>query len=103
MAWSTKDLFSNITGGFKDFADSLWAEKVDSGISALLKPVAPYNSSPFLTPVVTLVGVVGICMLSGLAVASLAAMTAALLAIYFLLSEVFGYDIALAPLTGGPV
>jgi len=103
MFWGAGKVLSGLGDEVKDFVSSLWAEKADQGITGLLAPVAPYNRSTLLTPVVAAVGVVGVLVLSGVAAASLAAMTTALIAIYFLLTEVFGYDIQLSPTPGSPV
>ncbi len=100
MFWGAGQVLSGLGDEVRDFVSNLWAEKADQGVAGLLAPVAPYNRSTLLTPVVTVVGVIGVLVLSGVAVASLAAMTTALIVIYFLLTEVFGYEIQLSPMPG---
>lgn len=62
---------------------------------SLVSPVDPYNRSTVLTPIVAAAGVVGVVMLSGVAIAASITAAAALLALYFLLSHVFGFDITM--------
>lgn len=64
--------------------------------SSLVEPVAPYNRSGILAPVVAVAGAVGIIVLAGVVVAASAVAAAALLAVIFLLTEIFGYDLSLA-------
>lgn len=64
--------------------------------SSLVEPVAPYNRSGILAPIVAVAGAVGIIVLAGVVVAASAVAAAALLAVIFLLTEIFGYDLSLA-------
>jgi hypothetical protein len=66
-----------------------------AGFSSLVEPVAPYNRSGILAPVVAVAGAVGIIVLAGVVVAASAVAAAALLAVIFLLTEIFGYDLSL--------
>ncbi|MFQ5477035.1 MAG: hypothetical protein ACE5E4_00275 [Candidatus Binatia bacterium] len=92
--------FGAMLGGmgqqFEGLFNAFVEEGEDSGFSSLLAPVAPFNSSGVLTPLVSVAGCISIIMLSGVAVGALATLLASLLAVYFLLTEVFGYNIALA-------
>ncbi len=68
------------------------------GLSSFFSPVDPYNRWPVFAPLLAAVGVAALVALSGVAVVAFAAMMAALAAMWFLLSEVFGYELALAPI-----
>jgi hypothetical protein len=80
-------------------ADDLYRAFVDRGgvkaLHTLVAPVDPYNRSTLLAPIVTAAGVLGVVMLSGVALASAVIAASALLALYFLLSRVFGFEIAM--------
>ncbi len=67
-------------------------------LSALLAPVDPFNRSPLFTPVVKALGVAALVAMTGLAAAGLVVAFVAFLGLYFLLTEVFGYELSLAPL-----
>lgn len=69
-------------------------EGEEADMAALFSPVEPYNRWPFLVPVVSFVGAAAVVALAGVAVASLLVMAAALAAVWFLLSEVFGYEVS---------
>jgi len=66
-----------------------------SEVTALFEPVAPYNASELLTPLVSLAAGVSVLVLAGVSVAALAALLASLIALAFILAEVFGYDVSL--------
>ncbi|MFN2426314.1 MAG: hypothetical protein ABR587_07690 [Candidatus Binatia bacterium] len=65
--------------------------------STLFAPVDPYNRWPILVPFVSVLGAAAVFLLTGVAAASLVVMSFALLVVVFLLSEVFGYEIAMPP------
>jgi len=67
------------------------------GFSTLFAPVDPYNRWPMLVPFVSVLGAAAVVLLTGVAAASLVVMSFALLVVVFLLSEVFGYEIAVPP------
>jgi hypothetical protein len=69
-------------------------ETAEHGFSTLFAPVYPYNRWPVLVPFVSVAGAAAIALLTGVAAASLVVMSFALLVVVFLLSEVFGYEIA---------
>ena len=71
------------------------------GFFSLLSPVAPYNRPEFLRPAVAIAGVLGLVMLSGVAVAALGTLLLAMLALWLLLVEVFGLSIEINPLAFG--
>jgi hypothetical protein len=63
--------------------------------ATLFSPVDPYNRWPALVPFVSVVGAAAVVLLTGVAAASLVVMSFALLVVVFLLSEVFGYEMAM--------
>lgn len=65
--------------------------------ATLFSPVHPYNRWPLLVPFVSVAGAAAVFLLTGVAAASLVVMSFALLVVVFLLSEVFGYEIAVPP------
>lgn len=70
-----------------------------AGLSTLFAPVDPYNRWPVLAPLLAAAGVAALVAFSGVALAAFAAMMLALSAVWFVLSEVFGYELSLAPTT----
>ena len=70
-------------------------EGAGPGFSTLFSPVDPYNRWPILVPFVSVAGAVAIVLLTGVAAASLVVMSFALMAVVFLLTEVFGYELAI--------
>src|SRR5262249_8047022 len=67
------------------------------GVFPLLQPVAPFNRPGFVAPAVAIGGLIGVLLLSGLAVTALGSLLLALLALYLLLVQVFGLSIELHP------
>ena len=78
--------------------DAFWGEVKQHGILPLLEPVAPFNKPGFLSPAVAVGGLLGILLLSGLAVTAFGSLLLTLLALYLLLVEVFGVSVELQPL-----
>jgi hypothetical protein len=96
-------------GWMKEVGTQLWGlmeafgvEARQQGFLALLRPVAPFNQPNFLAPAVTIGALLTFLMLSGVAVAAMAALLTALLALYILLVQVFGVSIELHPLGARP-
>lgn len=88
--------------GFEDSWSSLGAafqqrrgNGNDPDFSTLFSPVDPYNRWPVLVPFVSVIGAAAVVLLTGVAAASLVVMSFALLVVVFLLSEVFGYEMAM--------
>ena len=88
----------------EDVGTQLWGvmqalgfEARQQGLLSLFRPVAPFNRPEFLAPAVTIGALLTFLMLSGVAVAALAALLTALLAVYILLVQVFGVTIELRP------
>jgi hypothetical protein len=84
---------------FGAYAGGLWdalrRETRQSGVRALIAPIEPFNRSRVIAPVVAAAGVVGVLVLSGIALGAIVTAATALAAIYFLLTQVFGYEISL--------
>ncbi|RMD83096.1 MAG: hypothetical protein D6815_07500 [Candidatus Dadabacteria bacterium] len=95
--WSgLTSLWSSAKAEIEGFVEAFRRQNTEAALSALVTPVDPFNRSPLLTPVVAALGVAGILFLSSVAAGALMAAAAALLAVYFLLTEVFGYEIDLS-------
>jgi hypothetical protein len=69
----------------------------EASFATLFAPIYPYNRYSLLNPFISLVGGVAVVLLTGVAAASLVVMSFALVVVVFLLSEVFGYEIAMPP------
>ena len=69
----------------------------EPGFGTLFAPVAPFNRWPFLSPIIGIAGAAAIFALTGVAAAALVVMSLALLAVVFLLTQVFGYEIVMPP------
>jgi len=76
---------------------ALLAQVREHGVMPLLQPVAPYDRPSFLAPAVAVGGLLGILLLSGMAVTALGSLTLALFGLYLLLVEVFGLQVELRP------
>ena len=79
--------------------DALWGEVKQHGILQVLEPVPPFNRPGFLSPAVAVGGLLSILLLSGLAVTAFGSLLLALLALYILLVEVFGFSVELTAFT----
>lgn len=77
--------------------DSIRQETSERGLMPLLEPVAPFNKSPLLLPLVVAGSLISLIFLSGIAIGAFAALFTALLALYLLLSEVFGVSLEFHP------
>ncbi len=78
-------------------AEAFWSEVQTQGLLPLLRPVAPFNRPGFLAPAVTLGGLLGLALLSGVTIGALGTLALALLAMWLLLVQVFGVSIELHP------
>lgn len=81
----------------KQLLDAIRQESREQGLMPLLAPVAPFNQSPLLLPLVIAGSILSLLFLSGVAIGAFAALFTALLGLYLLLSEVFGVSLELAP------
>jgi hypothetical protein len=73
------------------------AQVREHGVMPLLQPVSPWNRPSFLAPAVAIGGLLGILLLSGMAVTALGSLMLALLGLYLLLVEVFGLRFEVHP------
>jgi hypothetical protein len=69
----------------------------DASFATLFSPIYPYNRFSLLNPFISVVGAATVFLLTGVAAASLVVLSFALVVVVFLLSEVFGYEIAMPP------
>jgi len=89
--------------GWSEFGRSFpgnWAstaEDSEQAFRSLFAPVDPWNRWPLLNPVISIAGGAAVLLLAGVAAASLVVMSFALLAVVFLLNQVFGYEVTLPP------
>ena len=81
----------------RQFLDAVRAEATEQGLLPLLEPVAPFNQSRLLLPLVIAGSLLSLVFLSGLAFGAFATLLAALLGLYLLLSEVFGVSLEVHP------
>ena len=102
MAWDFSDMWSQMGEQVQGIFDAFGEESREGGLASLVSPVDPFNRSAVLTPIVAAAGVVGVVMLSGVAVGAMVTTVAALMAVYYLLTAVFGYDISFSPPTARP-
>ena len=84
-----------VYGQAKQFIDTIREETRANGIMPLLEPVAPFNRSRLLLPLVVAGALMSLVFLSGIAIGAFAALLAALVGLYLLLSEVFGVSLEL--------
>jgi hypothetical protein len=84
-----------VYGQAKQFIDTIREETRTNGIMPLLEPVAPFNRSRLLLPLVVAGALMSLVFLSGIAIGAFAALLAALVGLYLLLSEVFGVSLEL--------
>ena len=81
----------------KQLLEAIREETREQGLLPFLAPVEPFNSSPLLLPLVVLGALTSLVLLSGIALGAFAALLAALLGLYLLLSEVFGVSLEFHP------
>jgi hypothetical protein len=82
----------------RSVADAFWGELNATGLLPLLRPVPPFDQPAFASPAVAVGGLIGILLLSGLALAGFGVVLLALLGLYLLLVELFGLSIELHPI-----
>ena len=71
------------------------------GVMPLLRPVAPFNEPAVLAPVVAGLAIIGFFFFSGVAISAFATLIVALLVLYLVLAEVFGFSFEFVPLRVG--
>ena len=96
MSWSFTSVCDPLRKTIDGIYDSLRREARDTGVTALIAPVDPFNRSKILSPVIAAAGVISVVMFSGIALGAIVTAAAALLAVYYLLTQIFGYELTLA-------
>jgi hypothetical protein len=96
MATSTETWLSEIGSQLRGVLDALWGEVRQHGVLPMLEPVAPFNEG-LLSPAVAIGGLLGVVLLSGMAITAFGSLVVSLLALYLLLVEVFGVSVELRP------
>jgi len=81
----------------KQLLETIRQETREQGLLPFLQPVAPFNRSPLLLPLVIAGALMSLVFLSGVAIGAFSALLAALLGLYLLLSEVFGVSLEFTP------
>jgi hypothetical protein len=80
---------------------ALWAqirtEAGNEGLLPLIRPVPPYDAPGIFSPITTLATLLGLVVLSGLALGAFGLLFAASLGIYLILTEVLGITIEVRP------
>jgi hypothetical protein len=95
--WYSPRMFEYIFDQARQLLDNIRQETTERGLMPLLEPVAPFNQSPLLLPIVIAGSLISLIFLSGLAIGAFATLFTALLALYLLLSEVFGVSLEFHP------
>ncbi|MGH7802820.1 MAG: hypothetical protein ACREQJ_00605 [Candidatus Binatia bacterium] len=90
-------LFTILGEQMQAFWSQLRAEAGTEGLLPLLQPIPPYDGSPFLSPISTLATMIGLAVLSGVALGAFGILFAASLGIYLILTEVLGITIEVRP------
>ena len=93
--------FSTLTDLVRDAGRSFW-DALGNGLRQddllpLLRPVAPYEAPGMLGPLTTLATLLGLTILSGIALGALGLLLLALLGLYLLLNEVLGITVEIRP------
>ena len=92
---------SSIFTIFREQLDSLWAELRSSagpeGFLPLLRPIPPYDGPSMLSPVTTLATLLGLAVLSGVALGAFGILFACALGIYLIMTEVLGITVEVRP------
>lgn len=81
-------------------AEAFWLDVRERGVAVYVQPVGPYGRS-LVAPLVTAAGILGIIVLAGVAVTAMGTAVLALVALWLLLSQVFGFSLEFAPVFGG--
>ena len=95
------NLLDNIYGRVRGLVDQMGTQLGEQGFLPLFRPVAPFNEPAVLAPIVALSAMIGVAMFSGLALSAFATLIVALLALYLLLAEIFGYSFEFVPIRVG--
>lgn len=97
MSGFLETVYSQVREFVKDMGQQLNGE----GLLPLLRPVAPFNEPAVLAPVVAISAMLGVVIFSGVALSAFATLMVALLALYLMLAEIFGYSFEFVPFRVG--
>lgn len=81
-------------------AGAFWLDVRERGVAVYMQPVGPYGRG-LVAPLATVAGIFGVVFLAGVAVTAMGTAVLALVALWMLLSQVFGFSLELAPVFGG--
>ena len=95
------DLLSSLMNQVRGVVGDVGEQLGEQGFLPLLRPVAPFNESVVLGPVVAISALIGVAIFSGVAISAFAALIVALLALYLVLAEIFGYSFEFIPIRVG--
>jgi hypothetical protein len=90
-------LFSILSDQMSAFWAQLRSEAATEGLLPLIRPVPPYDAPGIFSPLSTLATLLGLVVLSGLALGAFGLLFAASLGIYLILTEVLGITIEVRP------
>ena len=96
MPWMFEDVIDQVGAQFRGLFDTVSNEARTGGLAALVAPVDPFNRSELLAPLISIAGIIGVLLLTGMVVGAMAVTLAGILGICLLLVEVFGYEFDLA-------
>ena len=91
-------LFEYLRQSVADLWKQVRQEGSIGGFLPLIRPVPPYDGPLALSPLTTIGVLLGLVITSGIALSALGVLLVALLALYFLMSEVLGLKIEIKPL-----
>jgi hypothetical protein len=91
-------MLETIYGQLRGMMTQVGRQLGEQGVLPLLRPVAPFNEPAVLAPVVAISALIGVVICTGVAISAFAALMVALLALYLVLAEIFGYSLELAPI-----
>jgi hypothetical protein len=94
-------LLQTLYGQVRGLVDEVGVQLGEQGFMPLFRPVAPFNEPAVLAPIIALSAMIGVAVFSGLALSAFATLIVALLALYLLLAEIFGYSFELVPIRVG--
>jgi hypothetical protein len=90
-------LFSILTEQLGALWKRLRDEAEGEGFLPLLRPVPPYGGTSVFSPVTTLATLLGLAVLSGVALGAFGVLFAAALGIYLIMTEILGITIEVRP------
>jgi hypothetical protein len=94
-------LLETIYGQVRGLVSEFGQQLGEQGVLPLLRPVAPFNEPAVLAPVVALSALIGVMVFAGVALSAFATLMVALLVLYLVLAEIFGYSFEFVPVRVG--